>query len=90
MNIARVESMGGGFPYVGKGWGGGVTPSVANLIEGVDKDRLKVVNALGYPSITALEHWKHMYGQLGGMEGDSIYDIITNTPVYQARVSLVQ
>ena len=88
MNIARVESMGGGFPYVGKGWGAGATQSVCRLIEAVDADRLTVVKELGYEPITALEHWKNMYGHLGGMEGDTVYDAITNTPVYSgARIA---
>lgn len=83
MNIARVESMGGLFPYVGKDWGGGATKSVCRLMEALDKDRLKLVKALGYKPISALEHWKMHYGRFGGMEADNIYDFITNSPVYK-------
>ena len=88
MNIARVESMGGLFPYVGRDWGRGTTESVCRLMEALDKDRLKLVKALGYKPISALELWKTMYGHYGCMEADNIYDFISNTPVYQgARIA---
>jgi opine dehydrogenase len=82
LNVARIESMGGGFPYCGKRWGHGATKSVCRLMEALDKDRLKLVKTLGYKPISALEHWKKMYGHYGGMEADNIYDFISKTPVY--------
>jgi len=55
LNSARIESTHGDFEY----YIDGVTPSVANILEAMDGERVAVAAAMGFQSITARQ-WLYM------------------------------
>ena len=75
-NAGRVENRDASFEFYGEG----ITPSVAQLVERVDEERLDVCGALGVAALTLREWIEQTYG----VRGESLHDAIQrlNRTVY--------
>lgn len=74
LNAARIEDTQGDFQF----YIDGVTPSVARVLEVLDRERVTVASALGIRARTALEWLRMAYGVIG----NDLYDAIQNQPGY--------
>jgi opine dehydrogenase len=74
-NIGRIESTDGEFEF----YYDGVTPTVAKLMEAVDRERINVGKALGIDLLTAQEWLKLAYDA----EGDDLHQAIHNQGGYR-------
>ncbi|MCS7178973.1 MAG: NAD/NADP octopine/nopaline dehydrogenase family protein [Anaerolineae bacterium] len=74
LNAGRIESTGGDFQFYIEG----VTPSVARVLEVLDRERVTVAAALGIRARTALEWLKMAYDASGA----DLYEAIHNQPGY--------
>jgi len=77
LNVARIE-------YEGNDWSfyfEGMTPAVCRLMEAVDNDRLKLVEAFGLPRMSLLDWMTKFYGHQG-FGGKDLYEALSNTPVH--------
>jgi len=75
LNAARIESTHGEFNY----YIDGVTPSVALILEEVDRERVQVAEALGIRAITAREWLYSAYD----VHGRNLFEAIQNNTGYQ-------
>ncbi len=75
LNAARIESTHGDFEY----YTDGITPSVAKILEVIDKERVEVAFALGIQAITARE-WLYIAYNAVGL---SLYEAISNNSGYR-------
>ncbi len=74
LNAARIESAHGDFQF----YIDGVTPSVARVLEVLDRERVTVASALGIRARTAMEWLKLAYNT----SGENLYEAIQNQPGY--------
>ncbi|MEK6255770.1 MAG: NAD/NADP octopine/nopaline dehydrogenase family protein [Chloroflexota bacterium] len=74
-NLGRLEATGGDFQF----YVDGVTPSVAKLMEAVDRERVRIGRMLGIETITAKEWLKLAYNA----DGDNLYESIHNQEGYR-------
>lgn len=74
LNAGRIESTRGDFQF----YIDGVTPSMARVLEVLDRERVTVASALGIRARTALEWLKMAYDATG----DDLYEAIHNQPGY--------
>lgn len=74
LNSARIESTQGNFEFYHEG----VTPTVARVLEVVDRERVTVAAALGIRAATALE-WLHT---AYAATGENLYQAIQANPGY--------
>lgn len=74
LNSGRIESTAGNFEYYHEG----ITPSIANVIERMDQERMAVAAALGVKAISAFD-W---LGEAYGATGTSLYEAIQNNTGY--------
>jgi len=74
LNAGWIESTYGGFQF----YIDGVTPSVARILEVLDRERVTVASALGIRARTALEWLQLAYDT----QGDDLHDAIHNQPGY--------
>lgn len=74
LNAGRIESTGGDFQF----YIDGVTPSVARVLEVLDRERVTVAAALGLRARTALEWLKMAYGATG----KNLFEAIHNQEGY--------
>lgn len=74
LNAGRIESTRGEFQF----YIDGVTPSVARVLEVLDRERVTVAAALGIRARTATEWLKMAYDA----EGEDLHDAIHNQPGY--------
>ncbi|HEY9075971.1 MAG TPA: NAD/NADP octopine/nopaline dehydrogenase family protein [Anaerolineaceae bacterium] len=74
LNAGRIESTRGEFQF----YIDGVTPSVARVLEELDRERVTVAAALGIRARTAKEWLKMAYDATG----DDLYEAIHNQPGY--------
>ena len=74
LNAGRIESTLGEFQF----YIDGVTPSVARVLEVLDRERVTVAASLGIRARTAIEWLKMAYGSYG----DDLHDAIHNQPGY--------
>lgn len=75
LNAGRIESTHGEFQF----YLDGVTPSVARVLEALDRERVTVAAALGIRARSALE-WLRMAYDAGGA---TLYEAIQNQPGYR-------
>lgn len=75
LNAARIESTRGEFDYYLEG----ITPSVALILEAVDRERVQVAEALGVRVNTAREWLYYAYDA----SGRNLYEAIQNNPGYK-------
>jgi opine dehydrogenase len=75
LNAGRIESTGGEFQF----YIDGVTPSVARVLEVLDRERVTVAAALGIRARTAQEWLKMAYDAAGA----TLYEAIHNQPGYR-------
>lgn len=75
LNSARVESTHGDFQYYLEG----ITPSVAQILEAMDRERSQVADAVGIRTHTAREWLYLTYGS----PGRDLYQAIQSTPGYK-------
>ena len=75
LNAGRIESTAGKFEFYLEG----ITPSVARVLEKVDEERCKVMEALGEEPMTAKEWLNYAYD----VQGEDLHDAIHNNPGYQ-------
>jgi len=75
LNAGRIESTGGEFQF----YIDGVTPSVARVLEALDRERVTVAAALGIRARTGLEWLKMAYDATGA----TLYEAIHNQPGYR-------
>ncbi len=75
LNAGRIESTGGDFQF----YLDGATPSVAKMLEELDRERVTVAAALGIRARTALEWLKMAYNATGA----TLYEAIHNQPGYR-------
>jgi len=75
LNAGRIESTGGEFQF----YIDGVTPSVARVLEVLDRERVTVASALGIRAQTGLE-WLQMAYNASGAD---LYEAIHNQPGYK-------
>ncbi|WP_422447118.1 NAD/NADP octopine/nopaline dehydrogenase family protein [Thermoanaerobacterium sp. DL9XJH110] len=57
----------------------GITPSIGQILEKLDVERLKVARALGVKAVSAREWLEESYGA----KGETIYEAIQNNPAYK-------
>jgi opine dehydrogenase len=74
LNAARIESTGGDFQF----YIDGVTPSVARILEALDRERVTVASSLGIRARTAME-WLEMAYDATGRD---LHEAIHNQPGY--------
>lgn len=74
-NAGRIEATRGEFQFYLEG----VTPTVARLMEVLDRERATVAAAIGIKAITAREWLKMAYNA----DGESLYEAIHNQPGYR-------
>lgn len=74
LNAARIESTHGDFQF----YIDGATPSVARVLEVLDRERVTVASSLGIRARTAREWLKLAYNTVG----DDLYEAIHNQPGY--------
>ncbi|MDI7277716.1 MAG: NAD/NADP octopine/nopaline dehydrogenase family protein, partial [Anaerolineae bacterium] len=75
LNAGRIESTHGEFQF----YLDGVTPSVARVLEALDRERVTVAAALGIRARPALEWLKMAYDSTGA----TLYEAIQNQPGYR-------
>ncbi|MHB1355397.1 MAG: NAD/NADP octopine/nopaline dehydrogenase family protein [Anaerolineae bacterium] len=75
LNAGRIESTGGDFQF----YLDGATPSVAKMLEELDRERVTVAAALGIRARTAQEWLKMAYNATGA----NLYEAIHNQPGYR-------
>ena len=75
LNAGRIESTRGDYQF----YVDGVTPSVARVLETIDRERVTVATALGIPAITATEWLQMAYDA----RGSSLNEAIHNNPGYR-------
>jgi opine dehydrogenase len=75
LNAGRIESTGGEFQF----YIDGVTPSVARVLEALDRERVTVAAAVGIRARTAQEWLKMAYDATGA----TLYEAIHNQPGYR-------
>ncbi len=75
LNAGRIESTGGQFQF----YIDGVTPSVARVLEVLDRERITVASALGIRAQTALEWLRMAYNA----RGTNLFEAIHNQPGYE-------
>jgi opine dehydrogenase len=74
LNSARIESRAGEFQF----YIDGVTPSVARILEALDRERVTVASSLGIRARTAMEWLQMAYNATGA----SLHEAIHNQPGY--------
>ena len=74
LNAARIESTHGNFQFYIEG----VTPSVARVLEVVDRERVTVASSLGIRARTSMEWLQLAYN----VQGDTLYEAIQNQTGY--------
>jgi len=74
LNAGRIESTSGDFQF----YVDGVTPSIARVLEVLDRERVTVAAALGVRARTALE-WLHLAYDV---KGNNLYEAIQNQSGY--------
>lgn len=74
LNAGRIESTHGDFAFYVEG----VTPSVARLLEVIDRERVTVASALGIRARTAMEWLEMAYNA----RGETLYEAIQNQSGY--------
>lgn len=74
LNAGRIESTRGNFQF----YVDGVTPSVARVLEVVDRERVTVASALGIRARTAMEWLTLAYN----VQGETLYEAIQNQTGY--------
>jgi opine dehydrogenase len=75
LNSARIESTKGDFEFYTEG----VTPTVAHILEAIDRERVTVASSLGIRAQTALEWLESAYAAVG----DNLYEAIQANPGYR-------
>ncbi|MCU0506552.1 MAG: NAD/NADP octopine/nopaline dehydrogenase family protein [Chloroflexi bacterium] len=75
LNAGWIETTGGDFRF----YADGVSPSVARVMDAVDADRLRLVAALGLPSVPATEWDRRMYG----LTGETTYELNRDSWVHR-------
>jgi len=74
LNVGWIEATHGDYQF----YVDGVTPSVARMLEALDRERVTVASALGLRARTAMEWLKLAYDTAG----DDLHDAIHNQPGY--------
>jgi opine dehydrogenase len=74
-NAGWIEATGGEFQF----YIDGVTPTVAKLMEAIDRERVRIAEALGIKAITAREWLQMAYDAVG----DNLYEAIHNQEGYR-------
>lgn len=74
LNAARIEQLGGGFPFYSEG----MTPSVCRVIERLDAERLAIAEHFGIVLLSAVEMTARAYG----VTGASLYQVLRSNPAY--------
>lgn len=74
LNAGRIESTHGDFQF----YVDGVTPSVARVLETVDRERVTIASSLGIRARTAMEWLSMAYN----VRGDTLYEAIQNQTGY--------
>jgi len=75
LNAGWIESSGGNFQF----YLDGVTPTVARIVEVLDRERVTIASALGIRAVTACEWLEMAYNT----KGDNLYEAIHNQPGYR-------
>jgi opine dehydrogenase len=75
LNAGWIESTGGNFQF----YLDGVTPTIARIMEAIDRERVSVASVLGVQAITALEWLKMAYNTTG----ENLYKAIHNQQGYR-------
>jgi opine dehydrogenase len=73
-NLAWIESRGGDFTYYQEG----ISPSVAKILEKLDKERMNVAIALGIDPSSAQDWLRMVYG----VKGRNLYELLQNNNSY--------
>jgi len=74
-NAGWIEATNGDFQF----YLDGVTPTVAHLMEVMDRERVTVASAVGVRAVTAMEWLKIAYNA----DGENLYEAIHNQPGYR-------
>ena len=78
LNTGRIEST------AGKGWnlyGEGATPSVAQVMEAVDGERMSLAGLCGVSSVSLKDSFTTMYKHLG-IHADTLSQVLRNSPIH--------
>jgi opine dehydrogenase len=74
LNAARVEASSAFEHYTD-----GISPSVASVLEALDRERMSIADALGVPARSALDWLRESYG----ISADNLYDAIQANRAYR-------
>lgn len=75
LNAERIVATGGDFDYYHEG----ITPAIADVLEDLDRERIRIARAFGVRATPAREWVKIAYGS----EGKTLYEAIQNNPGYR-------
>jgi len=86
LNMGWIESTKGQFQYYREG----ISPSVAKVLESLDKERMRVASTLGVPSKSALQWISDVYGVqestlYGSLQANTVYQGIQAPPSLDTR-----
>jgi len=79
LNTGRIESTGGDFRF----YTDGITPTVGKLQELMDAERRYIAEGYDLDLVSAIDWIHHVYG----IEGDTLYELLTNNPAYSGHGS---
>jgi len=75
MNLGRIENEKGNFDFYNEG----ITPTIANLIESIDRERVEVGRACGMTLKPLLRVMKDVYNS----DGENLYKALTQSKVHK-------
>lgn len=78
LNAGRIENTSGRFLFYWEG----VTPAVARVLEGVDREKMELGRRLGITLFPLAEILRRFYSHLG-LNGKDLQEMVSTNPVYQ-------
>ncbi|MBI4495805.1 MAG: NAD/NADP octopine/nopaline dehydrogenase family protein [Deltaproteobacteria bacterium] len=78
LNAGRIENTAGQFLFYWQG----VTPAVARVLEGVDREKMELGRRLGITLFPLAEILRRFYSHLG-LKGEDLHRMVSTNPVYE-------
>ena len=82
LNAGMIESQRGNFPYFTQAF----SPGAGRLVDAVDRERVRLLVALGLPPISGLEWFRQFYGDQG-IQGSTILEMLSTFGPFQKVLS---
>lgn len=82
LSAGLVETRGGDFPFFTQA----LSPGAGRLVESVDRERVRLLQALGLPSVTGVEWFQRFYADQG-MRGATLQEMLSTFGAFQRSPS---